>query len=417
MAMVLISEQKELILKTVHCTKYLKSIHEEEDLVSYERNGLKCYRKGFFLNLEWNSDGGREACLFNREWESIVVLCDKGMIPIHVRKFELKDNEFEGVVEKIEEVFLSGESSLYADNKQINMSVPAEGCSTMAATVCLANGCKRIVPLDCIREYAGFTVGMKSGDVGNNLKLLSESKPIPNVITVADDGSIAIENTYQCMNRETGAISLLHSSLFLDMQKKLVKVVFDDKDGWFDILDNEYQKIMNILEKQLEKEYGFIPYVSYGETNFDRLVNFVNYPFAPELNGFSKLFEHENVDTVFKDYAGIEYCCSQSIKDDLKNSPDGIRKFINYCGLDYTSKIKKRFMQGCTEFAKFLGIWYAGFRDNKVIEHLTKVDWKGEFAALIFDNVIIGNCCKINSGDLNIQTGFCFCTNQICIVV
>ena len=69
--------------------------------------------------------------------------------------------------------------------------------------------------------------------------------------------------------------------------------ISEKDDEWFLITDEEYSIIMEIMNKQMKEECGSVPDLSYGVTNYDRLVKFANFPFAPELNEFSFLISND----------------------------------------------------------------------------------------------------------------------------
>ena len=298
--MALTPVQKKLIFQKVHCTKYLKATHGNYYLEHNEQDNNWYYRK------DWNRNqyAGR-ASTSPINWK-------------HNQKYELKDKEFSGVVVKIGKVRISTTLGIYNyDTNSLYACdfVPSkkDGCSVMAATVFYRNGCKRIVPLDCIVEYEGYTNGKETEYILNNLeKLISIDTPIedyftnedgnlesklkyicPNKISLKDDGTVEIGNTYFCINSETGELLQLKRYLTLNVKKRISRVFADKDDEWFLITDEEYSKIMEIMNNQMKEECGFVPDLAYGVTNFDKLVNFANFPFAPELNEFSHFFNHD----------------------------------------------------------------------------------------------------------------------------
>ena len=278
----------------------------------------------------------------------------------------------------------------------------------MAATVFYRNGCKRIVPLDCIVEYEGYTNGKETEYILNNLeKLISIDTPIkdyftnedgnlesklkyicPNKISEKDDGTVEIENTYFCINSETGKLVQLKRYLTLNVRKRTSRVFADKDDEWFNITDDEYSKIMEIMNKQMKEECGFVPDLSYGVTNFDQLVNFANFPFAPELNEFSFLISNDEPGSY------TEYLSSAKLEEKLRKNPSAVSEFIKLCGIPYTTRTNKIFLQGHRIFLEYLGIWYAGFRDETVIDRILASDEHRLFASTMKDVVSFGS--KLN---------------------
>lgn len=396
--MALTPMQKKLILQTVHCTKYLKATHGNYVLEHNEQDNNWYYLK------DWNREqyAGR-ASTSPINWK-------------HNLKYELKDKAFSGVVVKIENVLLSTTLGIYEkDTNDLEACDYApsknDGCSVMAATVFYRNGCKRIVPLDYIVEYEGYTNGKETEYILNNLeKLISIDTPIkdyftnedgnlksklkyicPNKISEKDDGTVEIENTYFCINSKTGELVQLKRYLTLNVRKRTSRVFADKDDEWFNITDEEYSKIMEIMNKQMKEECGFVPDLSYGVTNFNRLVNFANFPFAPELNEFSSLISNDEPGSY------TEYLSSAKLEEKLRKNPSAVSEFIKLCGIPYTTRTNKIFLQGHRIFLEYLGIWYAGFRDETVIDRILASDEHRLFASTIKDVVSFGS--KLNDSE------------------
>lgn len=396
--MALTTMQKKLILQTVHCTKYLKTAYGNYVLEHNEQDNNWYYLK------DWNREQYAGKASSNPiNWK-------------HNLKYELKDKEFSGVVVKIENVLLSTTLGIYEkDTNELEACDYApsknDGCSVMAATVFYRNGCKRIVPLDCIVEYEGYTNGKETEYILSNLKkLISIDTPVrdyfinedgnlesklkyicPNKISEKDDGTVEIENTYFCINSETGELLRLKRYLTLNVRKRISKVFADKGDEWFHITDEEYSKIMKIMNKQMKEECGFVPDLSYGVTNFDQLVNFANFPFAPELNEFSFLISNDEPASY------TEYLSSAKLEEKLKKNPSAVSEFIKLCGIPYTSRINKIFLQGHRIFLEYLGIWYAGFRDENVIDRILAYDEHRLFASTMKDVISFGS--KLNDSE------------------
>ena len=188
-----------------------------------------------------------------------------------------------------------------------------------------------------------------------------------NSITFHDDGRIEIENLYYNLDPETVELLELKRYLVLDVHNRTARFYAEVGNECFNIWDEEYEQILSAMKDQMKEECGFVPDLSYGENNFDRLVNFARFPFAPELNELCN-----------EEVLGPTYC---EIEGELKRSSDGVKKFILHTGLPYTPKINRLFLQGHRTFLEYLNIWSMGFRDEKVIEKLMDADFQKIFAA------------------------------------
>lgn len=359
---------KNLLLKQVHCSKYLKRTRAKYCL---ERNELD------------NNWYYREMDKAEKSFEKAVYGDEKTWK--HNIKHELKEREFSGVVVKIELIqfstllgaYLWGFECLYESyydfkpTKEDDLSIPV-------ATVFYQNGRKRLVPLTCIKEYEGFCNGANIERVIKNIEAV-ENFGSKNQITLKDDGSIEIENSF------------LYLDVDFDVNKENRKLVLDvanrtslgDKrtdEMFIKISDEEYKSVLGMMKEQMKQECGFEPKLVYGETNYDRLINFANCPFAPELNVFRNDFPRE----VWKD---------------LAYSPDCVRKFIKLCGLPYTPKAVKIFLSGHRRFANFLGIWKAGFRDERAIDFLMNLDEIWILGSIILQNGYCVNSVYANSSE------------------
>ena len=345
-------ELKKLVLQPVHCTGYLVPTHGNFCLSHNEYDNNWYFRKNF--NRDYYSGFATDNL---SSWK-------------HNRKFEFKEVEFTGVVVKIDRVLVSTTLGVYKRERSLHACDYApskgEGCSVIAATVFYRNGCKRIVPMDCIQESEDFSNGHNTKFLMQQLELIIEETS-ENTITFNDDGRIEIENTYFNLNPETTELIQLKRYLVLDVHNRRASFYAEAGNEWFNIWDDEYEKIMSAMNAQMKDECGFVPDLSYGETNFSRLVNFARYPFAPELNVLCK---EEVLGPSFKE-----------IEAELKRSPDGVKKFINLTGLPYTPQNNKLFLQGHRDFLEYLNIWNLGFRDEKVIEKLIDADFRKVFAA------------------------------------
>lgn len=352
--MKLTPELKKLILQPVHCTGYLAAAHGNFRLDYNEYDNKWYFRKNsnreFFAGIATDNISS---------WK-------------HNRKYELREKEFSGVIVKIDKILVSTTLGVYKREARGDLYAcdyaPSrqDGCSVIAATVFYRNGCKRIVPLDCIQESDEFSKGKKTRELMKKLETLIESHS-KNTITYHNDGRIEIENLYYNLNSETSKLLELNRYLILDVRNRAARIYAEAGNECFNIWDEEYEQIMSAMNEQMKDECGFVPDLSYGENNFDRLVNFARFPFAPELNELCK--EEVLGPTV------------REIEDELKRSSDGVKRFIQQTGLPYTSKTNRLFLQGHRTFLEYLNIWSMGFRDEKVIEKLIDADFQKIFAA------------------------------------
>lgn len=349
--MKLSKSQKSLLLRTVHCTKYLKQAKSNYCLEENEKDDKWYYRRDF------NTEHGEVAQVNYKTWK-------------YNKKYDLIKKEFEGVIVKIDSVPLTSILGVYKVPffYDLNHYVPAKKniCFIEIAFVYYKNGCKRLVPLDCIKESETFTNGDKTEHLVKNIESLISEESSKNEIMISTNGTITIKNTLSYMNwqEEDFNISQTERTLVLNLKKhKALTIAQDLTDGKsFEISDEEYQYVMNILNSQIQEKCGFVPDVSYGETNYDRLVNFVNFPFAPELNEFTKFFK----DSIQNDF----------VLNGLKKNPSGVKQFIQLCGLTYSSKMNKLFLKGHQYFASYLALLNAGFQNEKSIENILAADEK-----------------------------------------
>lgn len=344
---------KKLILKPVHCTVYLAATYGNFRLDYNEYDNKWYFRKNsnreFFAGIATDNISS---------WK-------------HNRKYELREKEFSGVIVKIDRILVSTTFGVYkrkcSDIYACDYAPSRQdGCSVIAATVFYRNGCKRIVPLDCIQEAAEFSKGKETRELMKKLETLIESHS-KNTITYHEDGRIEIENLYYNLDQETTELLELKRYLVLDVRNRSARFYAEAGNESFNIWDEEYEKIMTAMNEQMKDKCGFVPDLSYGENNFDRLVNFARFPFAPELNELCK-----------EEVLGPTY---REIEDELKRSSDGVKKFIQYTGLPYTSRTNRLFLQGHRNFLEYLNIWSMGFRDEKVIEKVMDADFQKIFAA------------------------------------
>ena len=352
--MKLTPELKKLILQPVHCTGYLAAAHGNFSLNHNEYDNKWYFQKNF-----------------NRDYFAGIAT-DNISSWKHNRKFEFKEVEFTGVIVKIDRILVSTTLGVYKREARGDLYAcgyapsKRDGCSVIAATVFYRNGCKRIVPLDCIQEADEFSNGKDTKSLMKKLDILIESHS-KNTITYHDDGRIEIENLYYNLDPETTELLELKRYLVLDVRNRSARFYAEAGNECFNIWDEEYEQIITAMNEQMKDECGFVPDLSYGENNFDRLVNFARFPFAPELN---ELCKEEVLGPTFRE-----------IEDELKRSSDGVKKIIQKTGLPYTTKTNRLFLQGHRTFLEYLNIWSMGFRDDKVIEKLMDADFQKIFAA------------------------------------
>lgn len=369
--MVLTPEEKAILFKPVHCTKYLTSVHGNYHLFHNEQDN-----NWYFIKDNMREDYAGKAS------ENISSY-------VHNKKFELKDKHFEGVVVKVSQIVLSTILGVYDHTNILDTKfcacnyAPAKkkGCSITAATVFFRNGCKRILPLDCIKEFKGFSDGKETSRIMKNLDAFIESRSL-NTISYKENGDIEIENSYYSFDYESAELLSLKRYLKLSVKNRKTTVIAEEGNEWFTIKDEEYQQIMDVMNKQIQEECGFVPDLSYGQTNYDRLVNFTNYPFAPEINEFSGLL---NSNPRYKDDYKSQYAYIDEIENELKHTSDCVKKFIELFGLSYSSKLNKIFLQGHRRFAQYLAIWYTGIHNENSIESLIERDTEQIFATIIFN--------------------------------
>lgn len=347
-------EHKKLVLQTVHCTGYLSQTHGNYRLEHNEYDNKWYFQKNF------SQDNYAGVATDNiSSWK-------------HNRKFEFKETAFSGVIVKIDRVLVSTTLGVYKSDYCDDLFAcdyapsKGDGCTLIAATVFYRNGCKRIVPLDCIQESAEFSNGKETKDLMKKLEFLIDNQS-KNIVTYYDVGRIEIENMYYNLNPETVEVLELKRYLVLDVRNRTARFYAEAGNECFNIGDEEYEQILSAMKDQMKEECGFVPDLSYGENNFDRLVNFARFPFAPELNELCN-----------EEVLGPTYC---EIEGELKRSSDGVKKFILHTGLPYTPKINRLFLQGHRTFLEYLNIWSMGFRDEKVIEKLMDADFQKIFAA------------------------------------
>lgn len=241
------------------------------------------------------------------------------------------------------------------------------------------------VPLDCIKEYEGFCDGKETEKKINSIEEVITKNAIPNTISYNPNGTILIEGKDFYLDSDF-IIQPRKHGLLLDIKDRQVQFLSERGDEWFNITDAEFQNIISVLRRIIKEECGFEPTVVYGVTNFDKLINFTKYPFAPEINEFSGIMGKRFPANI------------------VKKDPNGVRTFIEYCGIPYTPAINKLFLQGHRKFAQLLGIWGFGFRDFKNIEKIMNIDKEMFFAEAAFKYGKISSFIE----DKKRRTGFHF---------
>ena len=331
--------QKKLILKEVHCTHYLSEVRG-----SYWLRQNTNDKKWYFYTR--NNDKSEEIATINSHSHKYNL------------KYELKKMNFVGVMVKISQIPLATSLGIYLTNSSCHKPTKKNIFLINVATVYFRNGCKRLVPLECIKESNEFFNGMKTKNKIESIKYFVETETSKNKISIYQDGCISIENTFSYFDLDNYTIIQKNRYLFLDIKSRISFSDAEENNEWFQITDEEYLQIMNILKDKIKTECGFIPTISYGENNYDKLVNYTNFPFSPQLNLFSKMFNRE----------------SKKVLQKLKYNPECVKNFIQYCGIPYSPRINKIFLKGHLFFAKWLGIWNAGFRDEKIIDNIFQSD-------------------------------------------
>ena len=241
------------------------------------------------------------------------------------------------------------------------------------------------VPLDCIKEYEGFCDGKETEKIINRIEEINTKEAIPKTITYNSDGTILIEGKDFYLDSDF-IIQPRKHGLLLDIRNRQVQFLSEKGDEWFDITDTDFQDILSVLKRTIKEDCGFEPTAIYGVTNFDKFINFTKYPFAPEINEFSGIM-------------GKRFPANL-----VKKDPNGVRSFIEYCGIPYTPAINKLFLQGHRKFAQLLGIWGFGFRDFKNIEKIMNIDKEMFFAEAAFKYGKISSFIE----DKKRRTGFHF---------
>ena len=351
--------ESSILFKQVHCTKYVSKIP-----CSFFLNYNEIDNHWYYTKRNTRENTFERPCKSLLTWKANI-------------KYKLVEKEFIGTVVKIETIPFAaylGTYKAYEDyDKHLYKTKPIkmDDLYIPVVTVFYQNGRKRIVPLSCIKEYEGFTNGAEVEELLSNLKQIQKDNT-KTKISVEKDGTIKIVKELLLLNKVYKIIKTKRQ-IILNLQERTAHRSFgkgEACDMFFNISDDEYEKIFEIMKSQIKEECGFVPDLVYGETNFDKLINFTQCPFAPELNEFSPLFNKLPLSGISKDYNGKECVHPFEVEKELSHSPDCVRKFIKYCGLPYTPKNIKELLKGHRNFAALLGAWELGFRNQEAIDIL-----------------------------------------------
>ena len=142
-------------------------------------------------------------------------------------------------------------------------------------------------------------------------------------------------------------------------------------------VDNKtYDIAMEHMQNQIQENFGIRPRITYGRTNFEKLVNYNCFPFGPILNTFKPIFKP------FDKFQNYDY--KENLLENLSNDPNCIIRFINLCGLKYSSFYNKLLLQGKDEFAEYIWIKECGFTEEVIIQEIINSDNNRVFAKEFF---------------------------------
>lgn len=117
----------------------------------------------------------------------------------------------------------------------------------------------------------------------------------------------------------------------------------------FELEDDDYNTIIEILRNHCKKLFGFTPNIEEGSTNFEKLKNFFNFPFWPQLNNISGEFQ-----TLF------------NFQEDRLN-PDGYKHVLKKMGIEVTESLWKRFINYKESVSNYMVIKELGFTDINIL--------------------------------------------------
>lgn len=259
--------KKELIFKQVHCTGFFSEIPE-----------MYCLKYNTYDN-RWY--------FYKKNQRQLYVGCatENPASWKHNPRYELMYKDFSGFVAKIDLIQVSMTLGIALQNIFRNDSYGYEpdcfefkgaGCSILAATVYLDNGCDCLVPLDCIREFGNFSNGQQTKDLMKKMAWLTSDEVQKNSISISNEGKIEIKNTYYSLSPDKNELLQRDRYLILDVRAHSVTFKSERGNEWFYISDDEYNKIIGAMKSQ-NNDHAFLHGLSFGETNFVRLVNFVKW--------------------------------------------------------------------------------------------------------------------------------------------
>lgn len=135
-------------------------------------------------------------------------------------------------------------------------------------------------------------------------------------------------------------------------------------DEPFDISDEQYTQIIALLRKQCLTFFGFAPQYEYGTTNYEKIRNFISYPFAPQFAAITKIEE-----------------CGTPILSQLRTDPLCIEKLFQFVGIPCTPFMRRQFLINPTTIYIMLIMQRLGFTDYNVINSIV-ANYKKEFSSI-----------------------------------
>ena len=189
------------------------------------------------------------------------------------------------------------------------------------------------------------------------------------------------------------------------------KVVCPDNSFQGDVKDEIYEKAMSSMKSAIKDGYGFEPQNQYGKNNYEKLVNFTCFPFAPVLNCFPELFSQFPAG-MYKSYIKnnklvktsrilyLNFCNKEFTRETLQRNPDGIKRFVEICNLEYRPVYDKLIQKGHLYFAERIWIEFCGFRREKNINAIYNADVNLCFAKDFLASARIGFCKETDKTQL-----------------
>ncbi len=181
------------------------------------------------------------------------------------------------------------------------------------------------------------------------------------------------------------------------------KVVCTDNSFQGDVSDEIFEKAMSNMKTAIKDGYGFEPQSQYGKTNYEKLVNFTCFPFAPVLNCFPQLFSPFSAN-MYKSYVKnndlvitnrplyLNFCNKEFTREALQRNRDGMKRFVEICNLEYNPVYDKLVQKGHLHFAEHIWIEFCGFREKKNINAIRGTDVNLCFARDFINSARIGFC-------------------------